>query len=504
LLKVPSTYYNGVRNKIKSNIPGQSTGIRSVKMEFSGQEKKLADSYLVERPFYFIVVVWGEDYTRCFLEYCVASLLAPGNLPCLRTRQRSKFLIATRPDDWRCMQTAAIFREAARYVDLVFLEIPPCPAGALGCVHMGKGHLLACRMAHRDKAYAIVFTPESIISDGTVRNLQAHAAAGVELVWVAALRFAEEPFLGHLKALGVLTAESRMNSGAPLVVSGRELVFAGINSMHSETLSYEWEASYFPNMPSAAWWRVPGENGIVLHSLSWAPFLLDFAAVKTHDSSALETWTIDGDYAFKNLGDDPKIHVVQDSDEMFYCSWSPLSDRAIKLQPRYTSKFSWMNSVKKIEEFSAAFYGSFYDPLKRKVFFLPVRWHANPITPKWRPTERKAQRALRRVWSKSRRRALVSIARPWESGIMLWESGINGVVGFCNGIGSFCNGMGSFCDRIVLIGGGIRKNQHVIARRLKELLCGEPRARARIAWRIRQAFVFILSGRRLPELADKG
>jgi len=317
------------------------------------------------------------------------------------------------------------------------------------------------------------------------------------------LRFAEEPFFGHLKALGVLTAESRRTSGAPLSVSSRDLVFAGINSMHSETLSYEWEASYFSHTPWAAWWRVPGENGIVLHSLSWAPFLLDFAAVKTHDSSALETWTIDGDYVFKNLGDDPKIHVVQDSDEMFYCSWSPLSDRASKLQPRYTSELSWVNSLKKVEEFRVALYGSSYDPLKRKMFFLPVRWHANPITRKWRRTERKARRALWTV-SKSNRGALVRAASSWEGGTALWGSGIDGVISFYNGVANFFDSMAGFYNRVAIIGGGIWEYQYAIARRLKEFLRGEPRARARIAWRLRQAFVFVLSGRRLPEVADKG
>jgi len=66
----------------------------------------------------------------------------------------------------------------------------------------------------------------------------------------------------------------------------------------------------------------------------------------------------------------------------------------------------------------------------------------------------------------------------------------------------------SACSRLrtgrsPFIGGGIWQNQQVIARRLKELFRGEARARARIACRLRQAFVFVLSGRRLPEIADK-
>src|SRR5262245_32756621 len=136
----------------------------------------------LDQPFYFIVVLWGEKYRKCFLEFCVASLLAPGNVPSLRTRPRSKFLIATRPADWEAMRETAIFCELARYLDPVFIEIPPCPADTLACVHMGKGHLAACRLAHDDKAYAVVFPPETIVSDGTVRNLQRRAAEGFDVV----------------------------------------------------------------------------------------------------------------------------------------------------------------------------------------------------------------------------------------------------------------------------------------------------------------------------------
>src|SRR5262249_29649524 len=154
--------------------------------------------------FHFIAVVWGEAFSRCFLEYCVASLLSPGNLPALKTRQRSKFLIATLPTDWAFMNATPIFRELTRYVDRAFIEIPPCAERKSSCEHMGVGHKIACEMAYREKAYATIFAPDCIISDGTIRQLQHHAAQGVELVWVPALRFAEEAFLGYLRAWGHL------------------------------------------------------------------------------------------------------------------------------------------------------------------------------------------------------------------------------------------------------------------------------------------------------------
>ena len=62
----------------------------------------------------------------------------------------------------------------------------------------------------------------------------------------------------------------------------------------------------------------------MLHSLSWAPLLLDYGAVGDHDTSTFDQWTLDGDYLFNNSGNMKKIHVVQDSDEIFLASWGPL------------------------------------------------------------------------------------------------------------------------------------------------------------------------------------
>jgi hypothetical protein len=357
---------------------------------------------------------------------------------------------------------------------------------------MGVGHVTACGMAYRDKAYGVILAPDSIISDGTVRNLQTHAAAGIELVWVAALRFGEEPFLGHLTAIGALPEDDRVNTGKPLIVTGRELVLAGVNGMHSETLTYEWDAEYLVNAPSALWWRVPGENGIVLHSLSWAPLLLDFAAAKDHDTSALENWTIDGDYVFKNLGAMPRMHVVQDSDEMFYCGWSALTDRPYPLAPRFTNRVAWVNTLAKMEEFRTAFYGPSYDPLKRKNFFLPVFWHANPINAKWRAVERRAQRVLRFTLSQfSTSKYPVS-----QFTLLTWARATALFV--LNGAGAAVTKTARLFRRIPVVLGAVWRRRHDVGRTLRGLATGNRDARAELAYRWRQAIAFVLSGRDHP------
>ena len=96
------------------------------------------------------------------------------------------------------------------------------------------GHALTCAMAHRDKAYAVLLTPDCMLSDGSVARLAELARAGTELVLTAALRFGEEPFMAHLENMGALPKVSRGATGTSLDVrvldaaSGRPLANASV------------------------------------------------------------------------------------------------------------------------------------------------------------------------------------------------------------------------------------------------------------------------------------
>lgn len=347
------------------------------------------------RPFYFIVVVWGERYTDLLLNFCIASLLSPNNIPALLNRG-NKFLIATTNEDWARMKDRAIFKLLKQYVEPVFFLIPPCPEGVHGCTHMGIGHKLTTQRAFQDRAYGAILTPDIMLSDGTVAAMQKHAVEGKEVLLTAALRFGEEPLFEHLKQLGVASIDSRFSDeGRPLVATSRQLVWAGLRSFHSETLRYEWEKPCFQTFPSGIWWRVD-DNGVVVHSLSWAPMLIDYNAMREHDSTVMDNWTIDGDYIHRNFGVSDKIHVVQDSDEMMHISWAPLSDREQTLEPtspRYLNPIygEWLKGA----VFHEAMRSPVFDPLKRKILPLPVFWHADEIDPeRWRAVERKAIKVL--------------------------------------------------------------------------------------------------------------
>ena len=362
---------------------------------------QVADEAFLEKartlhPIYFIVVVWGERYTDFLLNFCIPALLSPNNIPALVNRGKNKFLIATTNEDWERMQSRPIFQLLKQYVEPVFICIPPCPAGAYNHLHMGIGHKLATQMAFDDHAYASILAPDLMVSDGALAAAQKHAVNGVQLVLTTALRFGEEPLFENLEKLGIVAFDSRFGDEArPLIATGRQLVWAGIRSFHSETLCYEWEAPYFSRWPQAVWWDVPDEDGIIVHSLSWVPLLADYNVVEHHDTSVMDHWTIDGDYLYRNFGLEGKVHVVQDSDEIMIVCWGPLSDREQSLEPRriFANRFigEWVKGLVLHETLSHPA----HDPLKRNIFIKPVYWHARDINAKWDSIEKKATAVLR-------------------------------------------------------------------------------------------------------------
>ena len=193
-----------------------------------------------------------------------------------------------------------------------------------------------------------------------------------------------------------LIPESRSDSAQPVTITESGNGQSSSDSFHTETLSYKWAAPYITPISPAAWWRVPGENGVLLHSMSWAPVLLDYGAVERHDMSTLDDWIIDGDYLFKNLGNTAKLQVIQDLDDLLLASWGPMSHRPFKPLALFRSKYGKRPGAKmRAQQFRASFYSPIFDPLKRGIFFLPVRWHARDLNETWTTVERKCGMSCR-------------------------------------------------------------------------------------------------------------
>ena len=342
----------------------------------------------IRAPFYFICVFWGERYWREFCRLCLASMLAPGNIPSLEDgiRASSRFVIVTTRADWEALQDDPTFILMKRHIEPMFIELPRPGADENKMSAMSRGHALASEAAFRARACGVYLTPDLVLSDGSVVALQRLSRAGRKVVLCVAVRFTEEGCLPELEALGV------MEPGAPMVLPARTLVGVALRNIHSETRRYEWDSPYFAEVPISPYWRVSGEEGIVMHSFSWAPLLVDYSALAEHDASTFEEWTLDGDYVHRNFGDhgDEAIHVVTDSDEITLVSFTREADLHFDLTAQWWKSWRYVGPSMKLSYLWALYGSAVMDDLKRRIFDRAVRLHGADLSPRWDETESRA------------------------------------------------------------------------------------------------------------------
>ena len=346
------------------------------------------------RPFYFFVVLWGATFRRYLLRYCLPSLLAPHNLPSLTQTHQNKLLICTTQEDWRALLLDPVIIALQTYLEIVWLEIPPPPPHVSSYQHMGVGHKMATMRCFQDQAYGIALTPDMLMADGTLSAVQKHALNGIQVIFCGVVRLAEETFFADLVREGIGTQDNLPTSD-PVVLSPRQLVALNLKNFHSETECYDFNSAAYRVHSPMTLWRLPDQQGLILHSLSWCPVLIDYGAIHSHSTQPLEDWTIDGDYIYTNFKDCPHIYVCQDSDEMMLSGWSPIAQQRVKI------KHGWLRQL--FNPFCHVFnqyllretlINPMFDPLKRTLFPIPVRWHVKDCDASWSAYEKKIHTIL--------------------------------------------------------------------------------------------------------------
>jgi hypothetical protein len=346
----------------------------------------MSDTTSILRPFYLVLVVWGETYRNYFLEYCLPTLLAPGNIPAVARKRPMKYLMATTRKDWDAMRSTAIFRAMEEHVEPIFIELPDgtdCPYWLQNV----KGHKLCCERITQDRAYRIFTGPDAVFSDGFLARLDDLAASGCEVVLKLTVPAVEEDqFFRELRERDMLPKVSARDSGQPLIYSARQITAASLRSMHDMTAVNEWDAPYFCGYAATPWWLVPGENGILATGLFWDVLLIDYAAVTMNDLSVLDNRGWDGDYNMRAIGHLETIYLVRDTDELNAISWNSMPGPPFARHP--------LGVLGKAANFRASYWSGVFNDFHRQLFVLPTRIHADPLNQKWNAVEARALRTL--------------------------------------------------------------------------------------------------------------
>ncbi len=342
--------------------------------------------------FYISAIFWGGRYVEEYCRFCLASLMAPQNIPALSEslREQSRLVVVCPRKEWAMLNEQPLFKQAREWIEPLWLELDAGPEDEHKMTRMSRGHRLISEQAFEDKMAAVYLTPDLMLSDGSLKALEALSRRGKEVVLCIAVRYAEEGCLADFERLGLL------RDGEPLALHARTLSEIAVRNLHSETLGWDFEASRFAKQPICPFWRVPGELGIVMFGYSWAPLLVDYRRLANHDTSTFDEWTLDGDYVDRNFGGltDNCLHVVRDSDEIMLVSFTRESERSIRTPRKPILQVPFVGFATRVALIHELHVSPIMDDLKRRIISRPVFIHGGHMRLSYTNTVERASQII--------------------------------------------------------------------------------------------------------------
>ena len=261
-------------------------------------------------PFIISTPVWGAGHLGLFLNVCLPSLLAAGNLPSLAPNPQNQYLIYTRPEDEAELKAAATFRRLSEIVSvdvrLIQEKITEPHRTMSNC------HIDSIRRADEVGGAAIFLPPDCVWSENSMRALQRIARSGKSVVHMSGIRLDRDSVVP-------VFANRYSDDGTVLSLGPRELVSIGMHHLHPIALTHFWKEYDGQLMPANLIWNVPNE-GLLLRCFHLHPLM-----VKSQVRFAKFGSTIDDDLALKACPDASRDYVVTDSDEILAFEMSGLS-----------------------------------------------------------------------------------------------------------------------------------------------------------------------------------
>jgi len=360
------------------------------------------------RPLYFMVPFWGRRYREYFVDLCLPSLLAPNNLPLLRAEDGHRFLMATTREDWEAIEGLPIMERLRAHATPTWLEIdsPTMVNGeAFAQYNAIIRHQTLCYKklidaGYRDHAYGCLIFPDLLYSDGMVATLLQCMEEGYHLVLCSSLRHKEEAVLEDLIERGLFSREERFSLTAQeLIIPPRVMASLFIRHLHPEMWIFEeTEAHLAPPRAPFRYWRVPGDRGMIMHTVQGVPILMDFKAVPEGHTRCLERDLFEYVYIGENFGQDKRIRIIQDSDEFGIVSLTPTAvSWAPPLPQQEASHSGWFQHYQRlcnIRESLWYYAGRNRDTLRRDLFRLSIRWHTGDLDDVWASEEQRIGRII--------------------------------------------------------------------------------------------------------------
>ena len=202
--------------------------------------------------FYFLTPVWGESYTRLFIDTVIPAQLAGGNLAAFRGEPGHRYIIYTRPEDAEIIRSSAAYASLNECVPVTVEFITE----RIGLVHdmMTDCYRRGIAEAEKADAAAIFLTPDIVFSAGSFQAIKRMSDDGWDVIYIPAIRTMK-------KAIGAKLANS-FQQGNVIEIPSRQLMRIALDNPHPLANASWWEEGEGGLLPATIYWRVEDE-GIV-------------------------------------------------------------------------------------------------------------------------------------------------------------------------------------------------------------------------------------------------
>ncbi len=273
-------------------------------------------SHRNKKPLLLSFTVWGDKYIQLFNDYCIACMMAPGNLPAVaKIRDIYVDIYAPRVDIEK-IKKQSMFNLFSKLCEINFVEFPERLVTCEGYKTNGAAfryniygafHTVSIERARTMGADVICLGPDNIYSDGSFFKYATFIDQGYDAVLFTSTRAQGEFLLPVLDRM-------RDPSTHVLAITSDEIVDFSTQYIHHDFLQYivtdhmmpEWLSGFF----------IPHSHGLTIRSFHYHPVILSAGAINRSKNLKWNYTPLDGDLMtrlFPDTNDWNRIKVITDS-----------------------------------------------------------------------------------------------------------------------------------------------------------------------------------------------
>lgn len=228
---------------------------------------------------FFVNVVWGEEYVSTFLNLSLPNQLSPENFGCVRS---GKYLLYTTKEDLVEIQKSVAFLKLLSYIPVEIIYIEVNSVGIDKFKVLNDCHKHAIQLAGKTDSAIVFLSPDILLSCSAFKELDKILQTGSRAVLVASIRLDREGISGSLIQAN---REGRY-------LSASELAKVAFKNLHPYSKNLFWGEGKTTCWPSHLYWFLGPEHILVrafhLHPLVVYPEHKGAAPSDTIDGRFLE------------------------------------------------------------------------------------------------------------------------------------------------------------------------------------------------------------------------